>query len=985
MSEEETNATVNIEEERLEENIKKEISKLQYFLEETEQLIQVKDFTEIEIVNDRAGKIIVKLSDLISQMEELKIENGATPRSVQQWKKETKSKYTVFIEENAKLATALKEKQERLDREMESRERETKERQIRQEEKQRIELRERQEEFERQLWQEKLEAELQMTQKKLDMEKAVRSTTAKLPKLKITPFKGTYTDWVRFENMFLTQVHEKPISVEEKFGYLLEMVSPKVREKIANLKPGEDGYKIAWERLKKEYGQPKLVVNAHMDAIINLTPVKGLCYEKVQEFYEKLSRNYDALQTLGEGDKLRGLVMTTINKLPQVKPDLVRSDDDWEEWSMEILISNLQKWLRRNKVEDSSKSGRKAEGNYYERESRKSHCIFCERDDHWSDKCKTVVRLEERKKFFAEKKLCFNCGRAGHRGKQCRSRGCLKCNAKHHTSLCDKREADKENENKTSLTGFTTFSEEKSLPAIIPVSINGYTLWAYLDTGSGRNFISREAAKKLKLSPTHHESREIVTVNGTSRQSMPIFQTTIDSLDGEVHEEIELTGSRLQDFTTVRRPDMNDLKMKYTHTQDKRFYMVPNGEYQIHLILGDSTYSKIGKEKVYKGASGDPIVEETTFGWVIHGGDDYSSDGACMFLREVNDYEQLYSLDVLGVEDRGENDQMDILTEFRENITRQDDGRYQVAIPWIPGSKLTTTNEQPSRRRLSNVDKKLTKDESLKREYEKIIEEQLTSGVIERVLEKPTGERVYYMPHKPVVRQDAATTKVRMVFDASAKPSQLAYSINECMFTGPPLQPLLWDIMVRARMSLNLLLADIQKAFLQIAVKEEDRDAFRFLFNLKGKEEHLRFARVPFGVEASPFMLRATLGYHYDQQPPEFEDTVTALKENTYVDNIMQTGSEIEDFHKFKRESDVILASANFPIHKWESNVQCLEDANMPNPSKILGHIWDKQEDTLEIPVPAAPEDEPVTKRTILSQLGKVSLRSFGHNITYDG
>ena len=117
------------------------------------------------------------------------------------------------------------------------------------------------------------------------------------------------------------------------------------------------------------------------------------------------------------------------------------------------------------------------------------------------------------------------------------------------------------------------------------MSINGYTLWVYLDTGLGRNFISREAAKKLKLSPTHHESREIVTVNGTSRQSMPIFQTTIDSLDGEVHEEIELTGSRLQDFTTVRRPDMNDLKMKYTHTQDKRFYMVPNGEYQIHLIL----------------------------------------------------------------------------------------------------------------------------------------------------------------------------------------------------------------------------------------------------------------------------------------------------------------------------------------------------------------------------------------------------------------
>ena len=55
----------------------------------------------------------------------------------------------------------------------------------------------------------------------------------------ITPFKGTPSDWVRFEKMFITQVHNKSISVAQKFGYLLEMVNPKVRAKIANLKPDE--------------------------------------------------------------------------------------------------------------------------------------------------------------------------------------------------------------------------------------------------------------------------------------------------------------------------------------------------------------------------------------------------------------------------------------------------------------------------------------------------------------------------------------------------------------------------------------------------------------------------------------------------------------------------------------------------------------------------------------------------------------------------
>ena len=101
------------------------------------------------------------------------------------------------------------------------------------------------------------------------------------------------------------------------------------------------------------------------------------------------------------------------------------------------------------------------------------------------------------------------------------------------------------------------------------------------------------------------------------------------------------------------------------------------------------------------------------------------------------------------------------------------------------------------------------------------------------------------------------------------------------MFTGPPLQPFLWDIMVRVRMSTSLLLGDIEKAFLQIGVKEEDRDAFRFLFNIKGTEEHLRFSFVPFGVEASPFLLGATLQNHFEQQGSEFEDTLRAFKENT--------------------------------------------------------------------------------------------------------
>ena len=98
-----------------------------------------------------------------------------------------------------------------------------------------------------------------------------------------------------------------------------------------------------------------------------------------------------------------------------------------------------------------------------------------------------------------------------------------------------------------------------------------------------------------------------------------------------------------------------------------RSYLCNRGsKYQIHVIIGDSTYCRIKTEEVYKGAPGDPIVEGTTFAWTVHDGE-YPSDG-CWFSWEVHDCQQLFSLDVLGVEDRGENSQLEVHKQFKENM-----------------------------------------------------------------------------------------------------------------------------------------------------------------------------------------------------------------------------------------------------------------------------------------------------------------------------
>ena len=111
---------------------------------------------------------------------------------------------------------------------------------------------------------------------------------------------------------------------------------------------------------------------------------------------------------------------------------------------------------------------------------------------------------------------------------------------------------------------------------------------------------------------------------------------------------------------------------------------------------------------------------------------------------------------------------------------------------------------------------------------------------------------------------------------------------------------------------------------------------------------------------ASPFILGGTLQHDYETCIGlEFASIIELLRDNTYVHNLMYTGNSIEEI-KLKREAYEILENGQFEIHKWESNVAWLESKNIENPSKILEYIWDKQEDTLLVPINKVGEKEKV-------------------------
>ena len=164
--------------------------------------------------------------------------------------------------------------------------------------------------------------------------------------------------------------------------------------------------------------------------------------------------------------------------------------------------------------------------------------------------------------------------------------------------------------------------------------------------------------------------------------------------------------------------------------------------------------------------------------------------------------------------------------EFKEQLQRKPDGTYSTGLPWKEGHPQLPGNATNARARLNGLLRKLQSQLEVLKQYHDIIQEQIKQGIVEYAHEEPTGKHTFYMPHKPVIRELAETTKMRIVFDASARGSYQLPSSNDCLHVGPLLQPLLHNVLVRNRLKLIALTADVKQAFPQIWIDPKDRDAF---------------------------------------------------------------------------------------------------------------------------------------------------------------
>ena len=451
-----------------------------------------------------------------------------------------------------------------------------------------------------------------------------------------------------------------------------------------------------------------------------------------------------------------------------------------------------------------------------------------------------------------------------------------------------------------------------------------------------------------------------------------------------------------------------------------------NETLEVDLLIGSDFYWEFVTGETIRGDNG-PVAINTTLGWVLSGptGVAEKEESAVSLVnahtlrvegitnKELdNTLRSFWELESLGIEEVAN----DPVCDRFASTLQVENGRYQVSLPWREYHDDLPDNYSLSRRRLHSLLKRLQQNPEVLQEYDSIIREQLERGIVEEVKDPEVApEVIHYLPHHAVTRQDKETTKVRVVYDASARSS--GPSLNDCLHTGPKFNQRILEILLRFQSYPVGFIADIEKAFLMISVNPKDRDVLRFLwvkdpFSSEPKIVVLRFTRVVFGISASPFLLNATIKHHIEGYAASQPEVVRLLTQSIYVDDVVCGADREHEAYALYTNSKEILSHGSFNLRKFTTNCPSLQslvdsqEASLENPpgtkphlnvveadetyteatlstssnkhpteQKVLGVRWDVSLDqlvfSLEAMLEASTTAEP-TKRVIISLIGRI-------------
>ncbi|XP_049276084.1 uncharacterized protein LOC125760267 [Rhipicephalus sanguineus] len=458
-------------------------------------------------------------------------------------------------------------------------------------------------------------------------------------------------------------------------------------------------------------------------------------------------------------------------------------------------------------------------------------CLLCNSPEHTIQECSERLTPEEKRRRLQVDKLCFRCAKRNHFANDCRTSRSLQCH-----------------------------------------QCAGQHLTSLCDINNVRNRSQR-------------------TGNASAPQDRASGPVTSPPTDGELVTMMTRQGMLPADA----RPEATTFR-----------------EDEISVIIGSDIYWDVATGQTTR-LSLQITTAETLFGWTIQGTlsslaqrsrkratslfiavEEATENDTALDMRIAN----LWCIDSLGVQDSPDSSQSDSITlELFESDVSKKGERYEVPLLLRePGLETGQSNYDLAKKQLLMQLRRFRQQPDLLVRYDDTINAYFNESHAERVPDNDTVPKpnTYYMPHHGVIRRDAVTTKLRVVFYASS-PAPGQPSLNNVLMKGPKVDADLLKLLLNFRMHPIIMVADIKKAYLQISTRPEDRDALRFLCvaDLPTEHEpfppiiHWRMTRVPFSAKSSPFLLTATLNHHFRVSEERIPETVECLRQSFYADDLV--------------------------------------------------------------------------------------------------
>lgn len=404
----------------------------------------------------------------------------------------------------------------------------------------------------------------------------------------------------------------------------------------------------------------------------------------------------------------------------------------------------------------------------------------------------------------------------------------------------------------------------------------------------------------------------------------------------------------------------------------------------IDLVLGAQLFPYIYLgDRIDSGTRAPPALS-TAFGYVLMGDCPITQKVSTSFSAlALNDLiQQFWELEEIPHKQFLSPEDTECENIYSSSVTRDEDGRYSVALPFCRDPSELGNSRSNAHRRLMTLERKFKQVPTLRENYNAVIAEYIENGYLTEVPEPEVTDDGYYIPHHAVVRPDKPLP--RIVLDASAK-THTGFSLNDILYTGPNLQADLFLLLLDFRLFPVAITADIKQMYLQIGVPDDQRRFLQILFRFNENDsiKTFQFNRIPFGLKPSPFLAMRTVRQLATDMAPDFPEASQIAESKLYMDDLVHSVPDAESAARLARELISLFKCGAFDLVKWSSNcAELLESLSTAHRGsvdftqgsvvalKVLGLSWEPSEDIFFFTTSQVTDK--CTKRNILSVVARL-------------